>query len=88
MYIRTVNSYLSWLREEGQITTSLRVKVLRAPLHQKTLLSASDIRALMLFRPQTVIQRRTWTLICFCSIPGSESAKLWALNGLALISMG
>jgi integrase/recombinase XerD len=63
MYIRTVNSYLSWLHEEGHMTAALRVKVLRAPVHQKTLLSASDIRALLLFKPRTVIERRTWTLI-------------------------
>ncbi len=63
MYIRTVNSYLSWLREEGQIDSPLRVKVLRAPQHQKTLLSAADVRALLLFKPRTVVDRRTWTLI-------------------------
>jgi site-specific recombinase XerC len=63
MYIRTVNSYLSWLREEGQLTTPLRVKVLRAPLHQKTLLPATDLRALVLFKPRTMVERRTWTLV-------------------------
>lgn len=61
MYIRTVNSYLSWLREEGQIDASLRVKLLRAPQHQKTLLSAADVRALLQFKPRTVVDRRTWT---------------------------
>ena len=55
MYIRTVNSYLSCLCEEGQITTPLRVKVLRAPVHQKTLLAASDIRALLLFKPRIFV---------------------------------
>jgi integrase/recombinase XerD len=39
------------------------VKVLRAPLHQKTLLSAFDIRALLLFKHRTIVERRTWTLI-------------------------
>ena len=57
-----MNSYLSWLRDEGQLTTPLRVKVLRAPLHQKTLLSATDIRALV-FKSRTVVERRTWTLV-------------------------
>ena len=47
MYIRTVNSFLSWMREEGQLDTHLRVKLLRAPQRQLTLLSSADVRALL-----------------------------------------
>jgi site-specific recombinase XerC len=31
MYIRTVNSYLSWLHEEGVLPASLRIKLLPDP---------------------------------------------------------
>jgi site-specific recombinase XerD len=63
MYIRTVNSYLHWLHDEGHASTRLRVRVLRAPLRQHTLLAATDIRALLRFPPRTKGDHRTRTLI-------------------------
>jgi len=63
MYIRTVNNYLSWLREEGHIDQRLTVKLLRAPLHLLTLLSVADVRAIVRYRPGSAAERRTWTLI-------------------------
>jgi site-specific recombinase XerD len=61
-YIRPVNSYLSWLHEQGHIPSPLRLKKLRAPLLQKTLLSNGDIKALLMFKPKRH-QRRVWTLV-------------------------
>ena len=49
MYVGTVNSYLTWLHDEGHASTRLRVKLLRAPLHQHRLLTSADVRALLLF---------------------------------------
>jgi site-specific recombinase XerD len=63
MYIRTVNSYLHWLCEEGHVPTRLRVKVLRAPLRQHTLLSPADVRCLLRFQPRTKGEHRTRALI-------------------------
>jgi site-specific recombinase XerD len=63
MYIRTVNSYLSWLKEEGRLPTPLRVKLLRAPLRQHTLLSPADLKVILLFKPKSLVERRTRTLI-------------------------
>jgi integrase/recombinase XerD len=62
MYIRTVNSYLSWLREEGHTDQRLRVKLLKCPLHVPTLLSSSDVGALAAFRPSAHAERRAWVL--------------------------
>jgi site-specific recombinase XerD len=62
VYIRTVNSYLSWLREEGHIDQRLRVKLLKCPLHVPTLLSPADVRALVAFRPSAHAERRAWVL--------------------------
>src|SRR5262249_5740170 len=45
MYVRTVNSYLTWLQEEGHTSERLRVRLLKAPLKVPTLLSVADIRA-------------------------------------------
>jgi site-specific recombinase XerD len=63
MYIRTVNSYLSWLKEEGRLPTPLRVKLLRVPLRQHTLLTPADLKAVLLFKPKSLVERRTRTLI-------------------------
>jgi len=63
MYIRTVNSYLTWLHEEGHTPTRLRVKLLRAPLKVPTLLSFADIRTILAYRPTTLGEHRTKTLI-------------------------
>jgi integrase len=63
MYARTVNSYLTWLYQEGHVPSRLRVQLLRAPQRQIALLNQDDIRRLLRFSPQVRIQRRTWTLI-------------------------
>jgi integrase/recombinase XerD len=62
MYIRTVNSFLSWLREEGE-SAPTPLKLLRAPKHQLALLSSADVRALMMFKPASDVEHRTRTLI-------------------------
>jgi hypothetical protein len=46
MYIRTVNSFLSWLHEEGQTGTHLRVKLLPDP--KKPVIGISDREAKLL----------------------------------------
>jgi site-specific recombinase XerD len=62
MYIRTINSYLTWLHEEGHIDQRLRVKLLKCPLRVPTLLSPADVRVLIAFKPRTPGERRAWTL--------------------------
>ncbi len=59
MYARAVNSYLTWLHEEGHAPARLKVKLLRAPLRQHVLLTAAEIKALVQFKPRTLGERRT-----------------------------
>jgi site-specific recombinase XerD len=95
MYIRTVNSYLSWLHEDGQLDQPLRVKVLRAPHHQITLLSVGDVRALLTYTPPTRVERRTWALVLLLldtglridEALGLERARV-DLDSLILVVMG
>ena len=63
MYVRTVNSYLSWLKEEGEIDHVYRVKILKAPQRQLVLLSDADVKLILRFHPKNRAQRRTWTLV-------------------------
>ena len=44
MYIRTVNAYLSWLHEEGQIATRLKLKLLKVTLREPDLLCNDEIK--------------------------------------------
>jgi site-specific recombinase XerD len=63
MYIRTVNSFLSWLHEQEKTPTHLRVKLLPNPPKALRTFSDADARALLAFKPRSRSALRTWTLI-------------------------
>jgi site-specific recombinase XerD len=81
MYIRTINSYLSWLHEGKDLDQPLKVKLLRAPQKQLTLLSDSDIRAILAFRPRNRAQRRTWTLVLLLLDTGIRISEALGIQG-------
>jgi site-specific recombinase XerD len=60
--IRSINSFLSWLHDEGRLQEHLRIKVLRNSPKPIALLPDTDVRRLMQFRPKTLNERRAWTL--------------------------
>jgi site-specific recombinase XerD len=72
MYARAVNSYLTWLHEDGHVNVRLKIKLLRAPLRQHTLLTAAEVAALVRFRPRTLAERRTHALILLLLDTGSS----------------
>jgi integrase/recombinase XerC len=59
---RSLNSFFSWLHQEGHAAERLRVKMLPNPLRPINLLRDEDVRRLVAFRPSGVNQRRAWTL--------------------------
>jgi site-specific recombinase XerD len=66
MYARTINSYLTWLHEEGHHPERLRIKLLPNPPNPPNPLktfSDADIRRVLNFRPKGRTQTRTWTLL-------------------------
>lgn len=64
MYIRTFNSFLSWLKEEGhQTPAQLKIKLLPNPRKPLRGLSDVEIRSILSFRPKGFFELRTWTLI-------------------------
>ncbi len=63
MYVRSVNSYLSWLHEEGHLPSPIKLKLLKCPQRQLTLLSPADIKAILTFNPRTYGMKRTRTLM-------------------------
>jgi site-specific recombinase XerD len=59
---RSLNSFFSWLHQEGHAPERLRVKMLPNPLRPINLLRDDDVRRLVAFRPACLNQRRAWTL--------------------------
>jgi integrase len=57
--IRTANSFLSWLHEEGLIPERLRLKLLRADRTAVATLNDADLRRLIAVTPKD----RAWTLL-------------------------
>jgi integrase/recombinase XerD len=62
MYVRTINSYLSWLHAEGRISDHLRIKLLPNPAKPYMTLSDGDIRRLATYTPKRWAEFRAWTL--------------------------
>ena len=70
MYIRTVNSFLSWLHEEGHVGQHLRIKLLPNPNRALETFSNADVRLILAFRPKSAFQLRTWTLVLLLTDTG------------------
>lgn len=62
MYARTINSYLSWLHEEGHLAEKLKVKLLRNNPKPIRALTDTDIKRRVFLRPKGRIETRSWTL--------------------------
>jgi integrase/recombinase XerD len=63
MYIRTVNSFLSWLHEEGHVPERLRLKLLPNPPGAVTSFTDAEVRRIITYRPTNAIEKRTLTLV-------------------------
>jgi len=60
--LRSVNSLLTWLHEEGHTGERLRVRLLRAPVRTITPLSDHDVRRLVGFKSTVIRMRRVHAL--------------------------
>jgi integrase/recombinase XerD len=63
MYLRTINSFLSWLHEEGRIETKLRIKLLHQPRNPPAVFTDADVRLIVGYKPTSFSSLRLWTLI-------------------------
>lgn len=63
MYLRTINSFLSWLASEGYSKDQLRLKLLPNPSKPLKGFSDNEIRSLLSFRPSGFIGLRTYSLL-------------------------
>ena len=80
MYIRTINSFLSWLRQEGHLSSSIRLRLLSNPPKPISGLTDNEIRSLLSFRAKSFYDLRTWTLINTLLDTGSRIDELLTLD--------
>lgn len=60
--IRTVNSFLTWMREEGKEGVPGKLRLMKAPKTQPTTLSVEDVHLLVMFKPTCPSHERTRAL--------------------------
>jgi len=63
IYIRSMNSFFSWLKEEGHITEPIVLKQIRHVLKPVVVFSEEDIRAIVAYRPTGFYEYRTWVIL-------------------------
>ena len=86
--LRSINSFLTWLHEEGHLHEPLRVKRLKNPPEPIQTLSDQDVKRLVTHRPKGRIETRTWMLALVLLDCVLGSAKRSALNAPMWISTG
>jgi len=86
--LRSINSFLTWLHEEGHLHEPLRVKRLENPPEPIQTLSDQDVKRLVTHRPKGRIETRTWMLALVLLDCVLGSAKRSALNAPMWISTG
>src|SRR5688500_15657774 len=80
---RAINSYLTWLHEDGHLPERLKIKLLKNPPKPIKTLTDHDIKRLASFRPKGRIQTRTWMLAMLlldCGLRISEDLNVLPRN--------
>lgn len=65
-YIRGMNSFLTWLFENGHTSENLKIKQLRCEQKVMSYLSDQQLKSALAFRPSSFAERRIWTLALLC----------------------
>lgn len=71
VYIRSINSFLGWLHENGHIEP-LRLKQLPQPKTVIKVFSEKHVQALIKFRPKTQYEWRLYALVCLLIDTGAR----------------
>ena len=64
IYIRSINSFLSWLAENGHIREPLKIKQLKEEKRVKQGYSDEELSKLLSFKPRTFYEWRLYALLC------------------------
>lgn len=63
-YIRGFNSFLTWLHQNECLPEPIRIKKIKEGKRKPKVYSDEELKKMLRYRPQTVAQERTYTLIC------------------------
>lgn len=72
VYIRSINSFLSWLREGGYVTEPLRLRQLPQPKKVIPVFTAAHVQALIRFKPKGPFEWRLYALVCLLIDTGAR----------------
>src|SRR6266496_2371816 len=64
-YIRGINSFLTWLNENGHSAEHLRVKSLKAETRVMKTFTDAQIKTIVTFKPKSPCELRLHALLCF-----------------------
>lgn len=78
-YIRGINSYMTWLHENGHTPDKLRLQPLKAPQTVLKVLSDSQVKSLLSFKPRTFHQHRLYAMLCLALDTGCRVDELITL---------
>lgn len=70
IYIRSMNSFLSWLNENGHIREPLKMKQLKEEKRVKQGYNDEELSRLLSFKPRTFYEWRLYALICLLADTG------------------
>jgi integrase/recombinase XerD len=77
-YIRGFNSFLTWLHENGH-AEHIKIKKIKTGKRSPKVYTETELKRLLSYKPKTVAQERTYTLICLlidCGIRIDEALSL------------
>lgn len=69
-YIRGMNSFLTWLFENGHTTEHLRIKQLKVEKRVLKTFTDAQVRAIFQYKPKTFCEHRLHTLLCVLADTG------------------
>jgi integrase/recombinase XerD len=79
-YIRGMNSFLSWLHENGYISEHLKAKQLKADWKVMTYLSDAEVKQLTGYKPKGIAETRVWVIAMVCLDTGIRIEEALSLQ--------
>src|SRR5687767_7983346 len=82
--IRSMNSYLTWLHEEGIVKEHLKLKQIKSSLKPVTVFSEAEIKAVLSHKPKRLSYQRTWVMVALMLDTGCRIDEVLTLRKAAI----
>jgi site-specific recombinase XerD len=80
VYIRGINSWLSWLLENEHIPEKLRIKQIKEPERTLKVFSDEQIRRLLAYKPKNFFEHRLYAMVCLAIDTGARIDEIITLT--------